>query len=350
MRPLPLLLLALAAHAVAAEPAYTGPADCRIADPRPAAGRSASWNGACKDGYADGPGALQWTLNGKDTERYEGPLQRGLPNGDGVYQRADGSLAQGDYKDGQLDGKGIIVRPNGDKLVGSFQQGRVTGQVKFYSHNGDVYEGGWNAGPDGVGTIRYALGGSYSGHWRNGKPWGEGAITYSNGQVLKGQFAGSFQLGGPALEGKPQPGNYDIKEDSPRTGSNLRSDAARGYQVPPDKSYADLTPEQQQLVRQPYAILQAGDAPPYPVGGMVELSRALSRLGGQMRGRGMLQAQVWVDENGAPQRTAILEAPDKEFGDMVARVLLLVKYTPGRCAGQPCAMAVPFKYMFTLSP
>jgi len=100
------------------------------------------------------------------------------------------------------------------------------------------------------------------------------------------------------------------------------------------------------VVKQPYRILQADDAPPYPVFGKGDLARKLSHLGGRAGGEGRISARVWIDEKGVPQSVTLQTAHNKTFGEHIGQALMLIKYLPGRCAGQPCAMAVPFTFNF----
>ncbi|MNM18950.1 MORN repeat protein [compost metagenome] len=338
--------------AAAAEPAYVGRDDCRIATNPRVAGHTPDWNGACKDGYASGPGALQWSLAGKETERYEGTLSKGTPEGKGIAQWADGSLHDGSYRDGLLHGAAIIVFADKNKLVARFEQGRVAGDVKFFAPYGDRYEGAWQEGatsagwPEGSGTMVFALGGSYKGQWHQGKPHGDGEILYPNGQVLKGRFNGSFLLSGKEVA-PISTQRFQVKHHQASVGSHLADVAASGYIVPPEKSYARLTPDQQRVVKHAYyPVLQEDDVPPYLANGNAELSRTLSSVVGRLDKVGEIHANVSVDEQGTPRSVALLKVPSRQAGEMVASVLMLAKYTPGRCGGQPCAMAVPFRFSF----
>lgn len=341
-----LLALLCGSSAGAAGITYAGRADCRVAEQARVAGQVAYWSGACKEGYASGPGALQWSKDGKATERYEGTLSRGVPEGAGIAQWADGSRYEGNYQDGMLHGPAVVMFKEGDKLEASFEQDKPVGNVKVLYGGGDRYEGGWKNGPEGSGTRVFALGGSYRGQWREGKPFGDGEILYPNGQVLKAHFNGSFQMTVPAEKlAVAQP--YVLKRKDPPTGSAIHSAIGRGYIAPPEKSYAQLTPEQQQQVKSNYPILQDDDAPPYPEKGMQEPSYFMSRLISRGDVVGQFHAHVSVDELGVAKSVAMLESPDGESGKLVALMLMQVKYTPGRCAGQPCAMAVPF--IFELS-
>ena len=50
---------------------------CKVANPFPQPGESITWNGPCRNGTADGEGLLQWYINGKVADRYEGTLKLG---------------------------------------------------------------------------------------------------------------------------------------------------------------------------------------------------------------------------------------------------------------------------------
>lgn len=197
--------------------------------------------------------------------------------------------------------------------------------------------------------MTFALGGAYRGPFHEGKPVGDGEILYPNGQVLKARFNGSFQL--MQRQQRPQPETpklYNIKREDARTGSNIRQVEGSNFLVPPEKPYAELTPEQQALVRSRYKILQEDDAPPYPEKGMLQISRAMGKMISHGYTTGILRANVSVNEAGVPQSVTLLESPDSEAGKLAGSILMLIKYTPGRCASQPCAMMVPFNYSLSV--
>ncbi|MGK5023715.1 hypothetical protein [Janthinobacterium sp. RB2R34] len=343
---LPLIALLSASSVAAADVRYAGAPDCRVVEHARVAGQAAYWSGACRDGYADGPGALQWSKDGKPTERYEGPLAKGLPEGAGIAQWADGSLHKGTYQGGQLHGPAAVVFKSGTRLEANFEHGKLVGNVKATYAGGNRYEGSWRNGPEGTGTMTFALGGAYSGPWIDGKPFGDGEIRYPNGQVLKARFNGSFQL-----TQRPQPETpklYNIKREDPQTGSNIRPVLGNNFIVPPEKPYAELTPDQQALVKSFYEILQEDDAPPYPEKGMVQITRAMGKLISYGHIEGILRANVSINEAGVPQSVTVLKSPDSEAAKLAGSILMLIKYTPGRCAGQPCAMMVPFNYSLSV--
>ena len=120
---------------------------CNIANPSPKAGETVEWSGACRQGYAEGKGILQFSLDGKPGTRYEGELKGGVMSGRGQLRAADGSVYDGDWVDGKPDGYG-----------------------KYTAANGDTFVGGWTAGKwDGPGTLTGKDGRRLSGTWRNGE-------------------------------------------------------------------------------------------------------------------------------------------------------------------------------------
>jgi len=99
---------------------------CKVANPHPQPIESISWTGACKDGYAEGPGKVLWFSGGKPNGMTSGTFRRGklagkasvtLPHA--VFQGSwlPGSRLDGEFLDNRLVGSGIITRPNGQKIV-----------------------------------------------------------------------------------------------------------------------------------------------------------------------------------------------------------------------------------------
>jgi hypothetical protein len=79
----------------------------------PRAGESITWSGECKNGFAHGEGVLQWYLNGKEDDRYEGNLELGWAEGRGVLYRGDGGKYDGEWKDSLQQGNGRYEAPDG---------------------------------------------------------------------------------------------------------------------------------------------------------------------------------------------------------------------------------------------
>ena len=349
MRPLfalPLLLLSL--HARGAEPQYlNAERDCRVATPQPQAGLSVTWDGACKDGYADGMGVLRWFLKGQRNGGYEGALARGLPNGAGYRLHPDASSEEGNFVDGLLDGAGVHSNAKGDQLRANFERGRAVGPVDYRQHDGDHYQGGWDGEqPHGQGTMRYALGGSYQGSWSHGKMEGKGSVVYPNGERLDGEFEQGHLRG--TVVAVEEAKHYALREE--QANWNGLRETARGLLVPPKTPYAQLTPAEQWLVKQEYPILQERDEPPYPLGGAAAITLSFVEAQRSLQTDAEFRLNVLIAEDGKPSTAEILKAPTPELGRWAASVLLRAKYKPAVCAGKPCAMRYPVHFKFTVEP
>jgi hypothetical protein len=347
MRPLsalPLLLLSLQAHA--AEPQYlNAERDCRVAVAPPQPELSVTWDGACKDGYAEGSGQLRWFLKGKPNGGYEGALAKGLPNGAGYRLHPDGATEEGNFVAGLLQGPGLYTNAKGDQLRAGFERGRAVGQVEHTDREGDHYQGEWDGKkPHGQGTMRYALGGSYQGSWSHGKMDGKGSISYPNGERLDGEFEQGHLRGTVVPEEEAK--RYAMREED-RRSLRLR-ETATGLTVPFKKSYAELTPAEQWVVKQEYPILQEQDEPPYPVGGVAAITQPFIEVQKKLLTEADFRLNVLVDVDGKPTSAEIIKAPTPELGRVAATILLLSKYKPAICAGKPCAMRYPAHFKFTL--
>lgn len=98
---------------------------CRLRNDVPQAGAQVSWNGACVDGLADGPGVATTTTGNRfegtfhggrrvghgvltwlNGNRFEGEWRANKLNGSGTYDQA-GHLFSGDWKDGCFDHDGL---------------------------------------------------------------------------------------------------------------------------------------------------------------------------------------------------------------------------------------------------
>jgi hypothetical protein len=116
---------------------------CKVANPFPRAGETITWSGPCKNGFADGQGVLQWYLNGKADDRYEGNLQMGWAEGKGILSKPDGEKYDGDWKDSLQEGSGRYDAPDGSWYEGGWKGGKPNGQGQFHRPDGKVFIGEW---------------------------------------------------------------------------------------------------------------------------------------------------------------------------------------------------------------
>ena len=107
------------------------------------------------------------------------------------------------------------------------------------------------------------------------------------------------------------------------------------------KTYAELSDAEKSRVRDMYVDMATTDEPPYPVSGMAPVMRAVSQGQDRRLAHGELFVVVDVDASGQATKASVYKTPDPVLGNYVAGVLLLQKFKPALCNGQPCAMPFP---------
>ncbi|TFV99535.1 TonB family protein [Oxalobacteraceae bacterium OM1] len=137
-----------------------------------------------------------------------------------------------------------------------------------------------------------------------------------------------------------------LRQDA-QTGSNIRRSSVRSV-LPPEKRYAELTPEQQAYVRSLYESMPAGDEPPYPLNGMAPILQAIVDAQQVLRVEGPLSLEVRIDRQGEATAVDILKAPSPEMAKAAGSIAMLTRYKPAVCGGKPCAMAFPIRLEMTL--
>jgi hypothetical protein len=218
------LLVVLQASAARAEAwlAAEDRPDCAVAVAEQIDGQTASWDGACRDGKADGSGLFvrRWgPADAPREERYTGTLKAGIKDGRGTLTLANGGRYEGEFvagrREGQgrfdahqgwvyeggflnnrLHGDGVSIWPNGDRHAGGYVKGRRHGPGTYVSHEGWRYEGDFENGRrSGKGTIHLADGRTFTGPFRTGKAHGRGICTDQDGAIRgcyyhRGRFDG----------------------------------------------------------------------------------------------------------------------------------------------------------------
>ncbi|MES2018204.1 MAG: energy transducer TonB [Pseudomonadota bacterium] len=302
--------------------ATLGAPGCKVVNLTPLPKDSVKWSGACQDGYASGEGHLEWFVNGAFGSYYKGPLERGLPHGQGYLKRSDGTEYDGQFVHGQPEGQGVMLFPVGDRYDGQLKAGT----------------------PDGAGLMVYALGGRYEGQWRAGAFHGQGKAIYAGGQVREGQFGDNAPSEAPA---KRQTTRYSLQSEGKWT-TFFKSDFASSDDVPFDKSYAEMNAEQQNAVKRRYPMLFEGDQPPYPLLGTKRLFTWFRKVLSKVQSTGLLRMNVMVDSEGNAESVTVLASPHPDMSKLAAQIVMAEKYQPAVCAGKPCAMAVPYAINFSI--
>ena len=166
-------------------------------DDRPQPNETYTWSGGHdNDGYAAGPGTLQWYVDGKPENSYQGTMSGGKINGRGVGAFASGNRYEGDWVDGRRTGKGVFTWANGNRYEGDFVKDQRTGRGILTYANGDRYEGDWVDGRwTGKGVATYANGNRSEGDWVDGRLSGRGIMTFADGRRREGRWDNGAFLG-----------------------------------------------------------------------------------------------------------------------------------------------------------
>ncbi|MGA0610208.1 hypothetical protein [Caldimonas sp. KR1-144] len=115
-----------------------------------------------------------------------------------------------------------------------------------------------------------------------------------------------------------------------------------------DRSYADLAAEDRIAVRSLYEALPEDVVPPYPVGGPLAIYRVIGFARGLVRTTSKsLSMFVTIDEHGSATHVEVVGAAEPAMVEMVSGfVMKQQRFTPARCAGQPCTMQFPIRATF----
>lgn len=148
---------------------------------------------------------------------------------------------------------------------------------------------------------------------------------------------------GPVDAADTAPPRYSIKQDEPGTGTNIKREIVGGSLVPTDKKYADLTREEQALVKSQYEQMGPNDEPPFPLNGLRPIYKAISAGQDKFLVTGTMVLLVSINSQGDATSVSVLSSPNPEMTQFAASVLMLHKYKPARCDGTPCAMQYPFR-------
>lgn len=349
-----LLLLAIclpAAAYAAGTPAWYGEPGCRIAQLEPApAGDFVKWSGACKDGYANGPGVLEWRAAGQGERKLEGTLSRGVVTGEGTLTSSNGSYI-GTFRNGVPHGQGYFKYADGKGLYeGGVVDGERDGKGIFIDTDRSRYEGGWKGGKrDGQGRQTFTLGGSYEGEWKDDKFHGQGTIVYAgSGHRYEGRFEHGH-VAGKATEEVADNGQYALKRDQNKHGSRIREDMAVAF-LPPELPWGKLSAAEQNLFRSFYPALEAGDEPPFPVDGQRALIEALAKIRDAKfaEATGPLLLYVLVGKDGKPKSVTSIGSPHPDLARYASMAAMAQAFKPAMCRGEPCEMIYPLSLDFTL--
>ena len=104
-------------------------ANCLVWNYFPTAGQSATWDGPCRNGFADGRGTLVWLSPEAEPHRKTifGDLRKGRLSGRASYRDSTGLRYEGRWSDGHVDGEGTYTFADGARCGGRWKKGRLDG-------------------------------------------------------------------------------------------------------------------------------------------------------------------------------------------------------------------------------
>jgi len=116
--------------------------------------------------------------------------------------------------------------------------------------------------------------------------------------------------------------------------------------VPFDRSYAELTREQQRSFKSWYERMSDADEPPFPVEGLRAVYGPIAEAQILAGTRGDLFLEVVVDSTGIPQQVRVFRTPNPRIAQAIGAIAMLVRFKPAVCQGQPCRMSFPISVRF----
>jgi hypothetical protein len=153
-------------------------------------GVTVTWSGACIEGHVSGPGELRGMRDEKEVFTFEGNMQNGLPDGEGIYHLAGVMTLAGRFRGTTLDDEhAVITTEKGFRYEGAVKENRPEGVGMASFPDGTRYEGQWHDGKkEGHGVNTWTSGVRYDGEWHAGTRSGQGVLTYSSGARYVGEF------------------------------------------------------------------------------------------------------------------------------------------------------------------
>lgn len=141
---------------------------------------------------------------------------------------------------------------------------------------------------------------------------------------------------------------YSLKQEVASTGTNIPRRAMTSARIPLNRRYAELTAEERDVVKSAYEAMYPLDEPPYPIDGTLPIFKALRTVQNKLLAQGELTMFVEVDAQGQATAVSVMQSPDPKLTQAVAAVLMLTRYKPAVCRGQPCSMGYPFRMTFSV--
>jgi hypothetical protein len=164
----------------------------------------------------------------------------------------------------------------------------------------------------------------------------------NNTSLAAGAALSMLMLALPAHAGDPA---YKVLKPVSVTGSAVPP-AVSYRPLPLDRSWAQLSSSDVEMVRNQYLDLRAHEEPPFPAGGLGQLARELSALQAQQNLRGQLHAVISVDADGRATAVSWQMTPAQGQVAGLDAILKQTAFEPATCAHSACAMEFPLHVEF----
>lgn len=153
----------------------------------------------------------------------------------------------------------------------------------------------------------------------------------------------------PSRMGGQQAPTRNYSSATQSTGTILKKGIRWQSKIPLNKTYAQLTPAQKEILHSQYENIAPGDEPPFPEKGIKPIFNAISNAQHILQARGDLNMTVTVGPDGkATQVEDFSNVHNAQMREALQNALMLTKYKPAVCGGAPCTMQ--FKFTQSLKP
>ena len=139
---------------------------------------------------------------------------------------------------------------------------------------------------------------------------------------------------------------YSIKQSEAATGTRIPRRIVQGSAIPMNRTYAQLTDDERQLVKSRYEAMLPLDEPPFPAAGLKPIHEAIAEIHRVLHVEGNLSMLAEIDAQGTATSISVFESPDPRLTQAAAAVLRLTKFKPAVCRGEPCKMSFPLRVSF----
>ena len=151
-----------------------------------------------------------------------------------------------------------------------------------------------------------------------------------------------FACATPVIAAEPSE-SYDIKEDTAATGTLLKRSVIKG-DVPFDKRYEQMTPEQRQRIKDRYEAMGSNDEPPFPADGLAPVMKAVLQAASAFHVDGPVEIETTIGPDGAARDVTFIRAPQNaQFKGYMTTLLMSTRYKAAVCGGKACVMGFPLQ-------